>query len=105
MQVHMLLLKPKVEFKTKHFFQGLPGVAALLARQQGNFLLLHLHNAFFRYFQTTDAVNRADVEIPLKTLGNLFCIVQLQEVHILKLEHKKLPQNGHTRYFSVNTLD
>ena len=101
----MLLLKTRVEIKTKHFFRGLPGVAALLARQQGNFLLLHLPNAVFRYFQTIDAVNRADVETPLKTLGNHFCIVHLQEMHILKLEHKKLPQNRHTRYFSVNTLD
>ena len=68
-------------------FRGIIGVAAIPAAQQPNFLQLHLRDAALRFFQTLPAATRGDVDLCLEQLR--FCNVQLQEVHILKLEQQK----------------
>ena len=73
----------------EQLFRGIIGVAAVPAGQQVNFLQLHLRDAALRFFQTLDAATRADVDLTLAALRDHFCNVQLQEVHILKLEQQK----------------
>ena len=65
------------------------GVADVAAAQQPNFLQLHLCEAALRFFQTLPAATRADVDLCLTALREHFCNVQLQEIHILKLEQQR----------------
>ena len=72
----------------EQLFRGIIGVAAVSVGQQVDFLQLHLRDAALRFFQTLYAASRANVDLTLAALRDHFCDVQLQEVHILKLEEK-----------------
>ena len=73
----------------EQLFRGLIGVAAVPAGQQVNFLQLHLRDAALPFFQTLDAATGANVDLTLAALRDHFCNMQLQELHILKIEQQK----------------
>lgn len=72
----------------EQLFRGFIGVANIAAGQQSNFLQLHLRDNALRYFQTLPEATRQDVNLSLNALREHFCNVQLQEVHVLKLEQE-----------------
>ena len=80
----------------EQLFRGIIGVAAVPGGQQVTFLQLHLRDAALRFFQTLDAATRANIDLTLAALGDHFCNVQLQEVHILKLEQQKFDSKKDT---------
>ena len=86
----------------EQLLRGIIGVAAVPGAQQPNFLQLHLRDAALRFFLTLPAATRANVENCLDALRIHFCNVQLQEVHLLKLEQQKFdPKNDTSENFLV----
>ena len=64
-------------------------VTTIPAKQQANFLQLHLRCAAFRFFQTLPLAARQSLDFSITSLQDHFCNPQFQELHVLALENPK----------------
>ena len=79
-------------------------VGALPANQQAKFLQLHLRDAALRFFQTLPLATRHNNELSITAIPYRFCILQLQELHVLKLENMKIDSTADTLEIFLVTL-
>ena len=71
-------------------------VAALPDNQQANFLQLYLRDAALRFFQILPMATRQNLEFSITALRDRFGNLQLQKLHVLKLENMKFDSKTDT---------
>ena len=70
-------------------FGSIVDVTNIGNNQRVGFLKLHLKDAALQFFHTLDKNARADLELTITALKNLFCHPNLKEIHHINLENMK----------------
>ena len=73
-------------------FRSIVDVTGIHAIQRVGFLKLNLKDSALQFFHTLDENTRADLELTITALKNLFCNPNLREIHHINLEKMNFNQ-------------